>query len=76
MIMGAVLSLIKLKEPQAWLRADKKRFLIWLGTFSVTLSLGLQLGIMVGLVLSVILGERSEHAEEGSAEAEALSAVS
>ena len=76
MIMGAVLSLIKLKEPQAWLRADKKRFMIWLGTFSVTLSLGLQLGIMVGLVLSVILGERSEHAEEGSAEAEALSAVS
>lgn len=59
MIMGAVLGLINLKAPRAWLRHDKRRAAIWAGTALVTLSLGLQLGIITGVLLSVALRPRA-----------------
>jgi SulP family sulfate permease len=71
MIMGAVLGLIDAKAPQAWFKHDKKRALIWGGTFLITLGAGLQLGIVTGVVLSVALRPKITEGDVITEEAEA-----
>lgn len=64
MIMGAVLSLIDFKTPRRWMQADQGKFMIWTGTFLITLTLGLQTGIITGIILSLVFGLRSTKIEE------------
>lgn len=63
MIIAAVAGLVNLKAPWELWQNDRAELIVWLGTFSATLTLGLQVGILIGvglslLSLSPLFGER------------------